>query len=462
MAHAGPRVISPHTPPHAGRQEGHIVGHPRTRAALTIALTAAVGATTLIGLTASPAEASAPAAVADIPQSDYDTQVRLREEFGFDASASHIAEVNAGDLSRDRLGIPLTAAEDADMARRAELSPIIQKIDALLEPTGLYGGGWIDNKAGGQVVVAYVGDLTPAVQATVTSLVGRLAETTFKPVNQSVDSLYALESDIANSKLFGELAFEGSGVDIINSIVTVDLSPDSPENAEATLTARYGDKIKVSRDDEDTRKGDLSREFSSGPLYGGQWISGGNGRCTDGYSNVRDAVGRYYTITAGQCWTNGTIISQGSSAANRDIGNASGSTGRSGVVTNCDCLVVGQIPSGTGTEQTRVNNNNLFRFTQSGNAGLGDAVCQAGANYAETNGFQACGQVTALGQTRTITAPGGGSFEIRDQVKASYGRIGGGSGAPVGRSTSLLGFHSSGGWFSQSKYVGQVNVSLGY
>jgi hypothetical protein len=441
------------------------VKHPRTSAALTIVLTTAVGATALIGLTASPTEAATPAAVADIPQSDYDIQVRLRQEFGFDSSASHIAEVNAGNYSRDRLGIPLTADEDADMARRAELSPIIQKIDTLLEPTGLYGGGWIDNKAGGQVVVAYVGDLPSTVRATVTSLVGLLATTTFKTVKQSADSLYALESDIANSGLSAELAFEGSGVDLVNSTVTVDLSPDSPQKAEEILSARYGDKITVSRDDEDTRKGDLSREFNSGPLYGGQWISAGN-RCTDGYSNVRDSVGRYYTITAGHCWPNGTVIRQGSSSSNRAIGNTSSSTGRSGVVTNCDCLVIGEIPSGTGTEQTRVNNNNLFRFTQSGNAVIGDAVCQAGANFAETNGFQACGQVTARGQTRVINAPGGGTFEIRDQIKASYGRMTGDSGAPVGRGTSLVGFHSSGdstgGWFSQSRYVGQVNVSLGY
>ncbi|MEC5180778.1 hypothetical protein [Arthrobacter sp. CG_A4] len=110
--------------------------HPRTRAILTIALTAAVGATDLTGVTASPAEQSNIAAVADIPQSDYANQVRLRQEFGFDASASHIAEANAGGFSRDRLGIPLTAAEDADMARRAALSPIIQKIDTLPSPLG--------------------------------------------------------------------------------------------------------------------------------------------------------------------------------------------------------------------------------------------------------------------------------------------------------------------------------------
>ncbi|WP_326967410.1 hypothetical protein [Arthrobacter sp. CG_A4] len=210
-------------------------------------------------------------------------------------------------------------------------------------------------------------------------------------MDQSVDSLHAVESDIFNSSLLGELVFEGGGVDIINSTVTVDLSPDSPQNAEAILAARFGDKIKVSRDDEDTRGGDLSREFSSGPLYGGQWISGGSSRCTDDYSNVRDSVGRYYTTTTGHCSTNGTIISQGGYAANRDIGNVSRSKGRSEVITNCDRLVIGQIPSGTGTEQTRVNNNNPFRFTQSGNAGLGDAVCQAGADFAETNGFKACG-----------------------------------------------------------------------
>lgn len=102
---------------------------------------------------APPATASTPAAP---PPTDAEShEIRLRAQFGLRADLPYVRTVDADPGSdTDRLGIPLTPDEAADIDAR---SATVSALHAAAQDLDRFGGIWIDQAAGGVIHLAVAG-----------------------------------------------------------------------------------------------------------------------------------------------------------------------------------------------------------------------------------------------------------------------------------------------------------------
>lgn len=402
-----------------------------------------------------------------------DGQIKIRQQYGFQADYTFVQSVllDPSSTSTDA-GIPLTPSESAEIQRRNLTGRLGFILGDKLSPTGIWGGSWIYNSNDGALAVALTVEPDPTVLGTRKSILG---SNPFYVVRRNYEerTLIQVNRLLAYSALYDEMKIQTArfNPESINGI-DVTLSNDSPHRCRESYYCGVRALLQVCPD---YRPADTCSHagFPRGSSFGGGWLSAGTSLkvCTDGYSNVRDSVGRCYTITAGHCFVNGRNVYQGTGSGNF-IGQASSSTVREGAVTDCDCEVVGLIPSGTGTEKVYIDNNRLFTFSASGNAGINTTVCHAGATSFEARGgSNSCGIVTSTGSTTTIGFDNS-SYKLTDgpvvQFTAPNQLTNGDSGGPVGQNHFLLGFvswtgGSSGqGGYSKSQNVGSSNVHLGY
>ncbi len=401
-------------------------------------------------------------------QSVDESTIELRESLGLESDPEYVAKLSA-DKTADtkRLGIPLTTGESKEREARSDLAEKSDDVEKLVDPTGTYGGTYIDNLAGGDLVVNTTAPLPEVVNDSLTSLVGA-ARLVVKEVPYTYDYLVDVSNQIATSPLWQQGYATKANLNTETNAIEVSFLDTAPANAEDLWRATFGPSLTFSRDGEVAQVA-AGRDQTSGPLYGGQWLNGAGGNCTTGYSNVRDSVGRYYTLSAGHCFPNGTIVRQGKFDSNgRGVGYASSNSVRYGGSTNCDCVPIGEIPGGTGTEQTRVNYNNLFRYTNANRQAVrGEVVCHSGASTFEAQGEISCGGVTAATGQQLVGGPDGRSFTLTDRVEVAFRVELGDSGGPVGMGSTFLGMVSyrlgpALGGYSKAQNVGTVNVRLGF
>lgn len=390
----------------------------------------------------------------------------VRARYSFRSDAAYVAKVASDPTATtDVLGIPLLPAERKEIVRRNALGANIGAISAALTPLGIYGGAWIDNGDGGKLKVAVTKTSTPTLEATVSSILHGQAFQ-FVHTNITEQELIAISLRVAKSPEWKTKMVQSSGVHPQTGTVSVVIATEAPKDSESTLGALFGPALSITRSPNKNVAASGYRDFHGGPLIGGGQLSfGADNQCTDGYSNVRDSIGRYYTITAGHCFTNGQYVYQGSGSSN-PIGQASSSTVYDGASTYCDCEVIGQIPPGTGSQNVYVNGNGQFTFTQAADSFLGDTVCQSGARSYEMYGQNQCGFVTDDHHTTEI-GYAGGSYQLVEGVEAQWTVLNGDSGAPVGEGPSIKGFisYTNGvalGGYSRASNVGASNVYLGF
>lgn len=399
------------------------------------------------------------------------TAANKRAKFGLRSDDAYVAQVAKDPTATtDVLGIPLLPNERKDLLGRNALASKIPAIAAALTPLGIYGGGWIDHPAGGKLNIAITVPPTAAIKSTVEQIV-QGQPVTFTVTNVPERVLIDVQNRLSHSPEWSSTKIQSAMVMVQTSSVDVEIATDAPQSSESILRTLYGPTLKISRTSNKNiaAANPVGRNIYGGQLFGGEWLSGGGqDTCTDGYSNVRDSIGRYYTITAGHCFlTSGQDVYQG--AGNSvPIGQASSSTVYDGASTDCDCEVIGQIPPGTGAQSTYIDNNDLYTFTHAGNSVETDIVCEAGARSYETNGgHNECAAVVTIHGTFTINLDGGGSYQLYDCVFTDLNVQFGDSGAPVGRGDGLQGFISfrhdgGGGGYSKAQNVGSSNVHLGF
>jgi hypothetical protein len=214
-----------------------------------------------------------------------------------------------------------------------------------------------------------------------------------------------------------------------------------------------------------------SRNFTSGPLYGGEWVAFNNGiKCTIGHGYLSNAAGQLYALTDGHCAPSGTVAHQGNSLSDPVIGAMHDSQVVAGGTTDCDCGFVGPISSSQISHQTLVKNNSLYTFTATGIPFSGENECHSGAASYESNGGNiVCGQVIAINGETPVEYQDG-SFTLQNAIVWLGTSIPGDSGAPVGDGPSLVGFVASASstvagisYFSKASIVYPVTgVTLNY
>lgn len=93
----------------------------------------------------------------------------VRALFGLSTDLADVRAVDAAaDSTSDLLGVPLSPAERADIARRDHLARLGSRVIGQIEGRPGYGGAWYDQLDGGALHIASTGpDFSPAVRAVI-------------------------------------------------------------------------------------------------------------------------------------------------------------------------------------------------------------------------------------------------------------------------------------------------------
>jgi hypothetical protein len=334
-----------------------------------------------------------------------------------------------------------------------------------------FGGVSIDQAAGGVIDVRIVDTGSANAQALATTL--RALVPSDDPV-QFVDAPYSWSALVAGNDAISTAAGMGDlhslgvvGVALYGDGVTVYLDNRISTEAESTLRSKYPFPFvsyrRISPNPVDLQ----NRNRTSGPLYGGEWISDTSAQCTNGFASAEYLpTGSYWTVTAGHCgvegdyWRQGTFGSGGNHFGDGGRYQAPNYSGYHGTTQKCDCQVIGPIPNSARTFNMYTTGNALYSFTSipSNTASdfyIGRAVCVSGAHYADdhSDGIT-CGTITTVNLTipyydSADYAPNQVSFSnlvMTSIIDTEEGD----SGAPVASYHAYMGVHD--GLFGDSYY----------
>lgn len=387
--------------------------------------------------------------------------VQIRAQLGLKSSLPYIRSLESEHgLNDTQLGTPVTAAELAELTARHALGSHVNAVGKTLSASPSFGGVWFKQAGDGVIMVG----LTSAPTAAVTRMVSRDV-----PAHSAVDFVrvplsYRRLNSLYQKIIAGPMWARGIGnvaIDLAANTVTVGVATKADVRA---VYARYGHTgltVTVAA----PTAGTASRNFTSGQLYGGEWVSFANGEsCTMGYGDLINAAGQLYSMTAGHCAPNGTAAYQGNAIGDPTIGSGmhGGHTyNQPNKTTQCDCGFVGVITGNQLSDQTLVTNNALFTFTQTGTAYSGESSCHSGAaSYEKNGGHIVCGTIVSTSATVSVTGTQAGTFTLTNSIEWSGSEILGDSGAPLGDGGNFLGIASatngSDAWFSKSTNVKPV------
>ncbi len=173
--------------------------------------------------------------------------LRFRQEFGLRSDLAYVIEVGRDSRSATDWGIPLTAAENAEMDRRRELAANMDRLNEYAATIPGIASVYFDQQAGGQIVVALTGD--PDKYRS--ELINRMPEggsLRFRQVTRSLADLNRLQEAITVDRQL--LAQSGTRVnaiivDEVGNVVEVGVDVADDITVEA-LHDRYGaDALRV-------------------------------------------------------------------------------------------------------------------------------------------------------------------------------------------------------------------------
>lgn len=400
----------------------------------------------------------------------------VRKQFGLRSDDTWIAAVAADPASTTTsLGVPLTSSESAEIEDRSLLNKWNGAVLTAGEKSPFFGGVRIDQAAGGVINIQIV-DSTKTdsgsrlLQSALTALLpdNIKSEITFVPY--SYIALQSAYDKVVGALTAGQLkAYNVTSVGLEGSTLTITTSDTATDELKAKFDFPFVRVIGESGVDFQT-----GRNHTSGPVYGGEWISSSSGaQCTAGYSHAVGGASNssFYEITAGHCdspgkvWHQGLIYSDGNK-----FGTATSNNGAfAGTTSKCDCQSIGPVPASAATTRVYTSYTATFAYTglptntnDSGGYGVGRRVCVSGAADAEDHhgGGVHCGTIES--QNFTETTPGG--VYVTNLITTSItDNEQGDSGAPYGDGGDFMGIHSGRenyspyhGIFSRSVYIASV------
>jgi hypothetical protein len=245
----------------------------------------------------------------------------FRTDFGLQADYAYVKSLFDDptlDNSADAYGVPLTAAETANLDARAAAEDDLGVVDdyGANQAAGSYAGTYVDQSNGGAIYVGFTQNVTANMDAIKAiyphpELLHPYPTTPARTVQQ-LDALQAqVEADIDNGTLAG-LHIDTTGQDEeLNQVVVTSAAPTAAD--QALLTARYGNGVSIQQ--QTTSDADSAANHRTPPNIGGLKINSTqkfNGStfafsCTSGFGavkkyNTNGHKGReYFDVSAGHC-----------------------------------------------------------------------------------------------------------------------------------------------------------------
>lgn len=166
--------------------------------------------------------------------------IERRAEYGLRRDIVWVNQVAANPRASTAFGFPMLPEEEQSLFARNELPDPVQAVLGRYGHTGEFGGLYIDNALGGVVVVLWTADLA-AHEAAIRPMLPPCHPVLFRQVRWSEAELRTWQDRIfADSNWFAQIpaAPQGFGADIIDNVVTVDISSANPDAA-AIIVAHY-------------------------------------------------------------------------------------------------------------------------------------------------------------------------------------------------------------------------------
>lgn len=361
-----------------------------------------------------------------------------RSRLGFPTDTVTVAALLLDPQADDMFGVPLSVAEQADVLRRLRVQEALDPVEAYgAARPETYGGIYIDQQAGGEVVVSFTADVDQhaIALAELGPAEGRLR---VRAVSWTEAELKAL-SDSLYEDFLGpgseDVGISSTRLDVRENAVVVGIQEDEGEALDV-LQARYGGRpIMVERADHPvptTREDD-----DPPPLRGGIGIYR-RGTTSNGYGLGLPMIGlsgHRWQTTAGHADTGGPDGQEGQVGSYWEHGWPRETVGDVRFnyyydYTRTDVMLI-RVPDSWGSRKLYLSETTdvLLSSVQGRDTDrLGDYVCMSGSRSLLT-----CGDIISVNYDVTYYRGAAPTTEVilQDQRLAAYGCRTGDSGSPV-------------------------------
>ncbi len=185
-------------------------------------------------------DAASAAAAADCHATNAE-ELSFRKIYGFSTDPDVIHAVLADPYPNCDWGIPLTDAESAEINRRSGVAQEINGLNEyILHHSDVFGGLYIDNPAGGIVVLLTIATTPDANLAEAEGLIPGDVDYRVRTVKYSRRELVDLMPKILKA---GNGAVNGTGLDEMNNRVDVSIDPARFDETRAALLAKFPDDM---------------------------------------------------------------------------------------------------------------------------------------------------------------------------------------------------------------------------
>jgi hypothetical protein len=150
------------------------------------------------------------------------------------------------------LGIPLTASESAEMARRERIQTDVGAVQAVAGRLDSFAGMYLDQASGAVLTINLTSDATAEDQQLLQAAAPQEAKVTFKTVRYSSAELAEAHSSLqamaAEQPADQHVGIGAIGTDVIGNVVRVGVVGEDTELVKELLS-KFGDRIEIFPDE---------------------------------------------------------------------------------------------------------------------------------------------------------------------------------------------------------------------
>ena len=192
----------------------------------------------------------------------------IRTQFGLESDLPYIRGLEARQgLNTSELGIPVTAGELAELHARRALGSHVNAVQDALSAQPDFAGTWLKQAGNGTVVIALTGKPTAVDIKLAGAALPAGSSVQFTQVPVSYSRLNALFQKITAAPL-SATGITNVAIDTEHDTVAVGVASQALISAVYAQYGKTGLTVTVSP----AATAAASRNFTSGPLYGGEWV----------------------------------------------------------------------------------------------------------------------------------------------------------------------------------------------
>lgn len=371
------------------------------------------------------------ASSADPTASEADA-LRFRATFGLQGGLEFVRSA-ARDPSRYSnmdYGVPLDAAEVAELTRRATIQATIDLIVEKVAANDTFAGMYLDQRAGGMPVFMFTADIADREEQ-LSRIVGTAFTFRTRLAIRTYEEFTSINDQIASS--WDRL--KADGIDIVRAGIRTDLNVVEigvlglSTDSSVRLENEFGPGIVVAEDQ--VAVADACNSISDcRPMKGGLKIHrAASVYCTSGFVVKALNTGGTRILTAGHC----IAVNGGSGAIwnhnGTRFGLAQEETWNVGATRDGDVGLIDLDDDEVPTTKNLIHTTGTTVKTVAGwdsVQSVGDQSCRVGATW----GLD-CGEINAVNVTRASSVAGVGTMTVRHTNQVSFDSTGGDSGGSM-------------------------------